>query len=75
VAYLPLVAIAAKVPVTLLGLGTREVLVVVLLGSMAPAATLAGAAILFSAVEYVLPAALGAALTWSYARRILGPGR
>jgi uncharacterized membrane protein YbhN (UPF0104 family) len=73
-AWIPLVIIAAKVPLTLMGLGAREGLVVLLLAGSSPEAVLAASALLFSAVEYVLPAAVGTALTWSYVRRILGPG-
>jgi uncharacterized membrane protein YbhN (UPF0104 family) len=70
-AYLPLVIIGAKLPLTILGLGTRELLVVILLSGANAPATLTAAAILFSAVKYVLPALLGAALTWSYIRRLI----
>lgn len=70
-AFVPLAVIGAKIPITLLGLGTREALIVTLMSGTASLAALAGAGLLFSAVSYVLPAALGTALTWSYLRRIL----
>lgn len=72
-AGLPLVIIGAKVPLTLMGLGTREALAVLFLaGPVAPAVILS-ASLVFSVLEYVLPAALGAAFTWHYVRRILTP--
>jgi uncharacterized membrane protein YbhN (UPF0104 family) len=71
VAWLPLVIIAAKIPVTLMGLGTREGLVVVLLRAMARPEILLGAALLFSFVEHLLSALLGSLFTWHFFRRIL----
>jgi uncharacterized membrane protein YbhN (UPF0104 family) len=71
-ASLPLVVVGAKVPVTILGLGTREGLTVILLAGTNAGEVLAGAALLFSAVKYVLPALVGSALTWHYVRRIAG---
>lgn len=73
-ALLPIAIIGAKVPLTILGVGTREVLVVMLLASTAPDHVLAGAAMLFSAVEYVVPALVGAALTWGFVSRLTGSG-
>ena len=71
-AGMPLVIVGSKVPVTIMGLGAREGLVVLLLSGSSPGAVLAASALLFSAVEYLLPAAAGTVLTWRYVRRILG---
>lgn len=73
-AFVPLVILGAKVPLTILGLGTREALVVVLLAGSGSSATLAAAGLSFSALEYLLPALAGLAFTWSYVRRIVGAG-
>jgi len=55
----PLVILAANLPVTISGIGTRELAMVVVLGGAAPAATLAAAGILVSLVGPVLLAVLG----------------
>ncbi len=65
-ARLPLVLIAAKLPVTLLGLGTREAAALVLFAGLLPAADIVAGTLLFLALTQLLPAALGALfLRWS----------
>lgn len=57
----PLVLLAAKVPLTALGLGSREVASVALLGSLLSAHDAVAASLLMMAVSQLLPAAVGAA--------------
>ncbi len=73
VAFFPLVIIGAKLPVTLMGIGAREALVVLLFASAAPPEQLLAAALLFSVLDKLLPAALGLLLTWNFVRRIVDP--
>jgi uncharacterized membrane protein YbhN (UPF0104 family) len=70
---LPIVIIGAKAPLTLLGLGTRECLVLLLFAGTAPENVLLATALMFSTLEYVLPALVGGLLTHGYVRRILSP--
>ena len=65
-ARLPLVLIAAKLPVTLLGLGTREAAALVLFAGSLPETDIVAGTLLFLALTQLLPAALGALfLRWS----------
>jgi uncharacterized membrane protein YbhN (UPF0104 family) len=58
-ARFPLVVIGSKVPITLMGLGTREALAVWLFSGWGPPESLLATTLSLSAVEQLLPAALG----------------
>ncbi len=60
--YMPIVMGITLVPVTISGLGTRELAIVVLLAAHATPEQLTGAALLFTAVEFIWPALLGCAV-------------
>lgn len=76
VAGFPLVLIAARLPITTLGLGTREAAVLLLFAGTAPAEHLLAASLLFAAVERLLPAAIGSLFAWRFADRLVErPGR
>lgn len=76
VAVVPLCIIAAKVPLTLMGLGTREGMLLLLLHGSCTPAQLLGAGLLYSGVEHVVPALLGSLLTWPFVSRLIrGPNQ
>jgi uncharacterized membrane protein YbhN (UPF0104 family) len=65
-ARVPLVLVAAKLPLTVLGLGTREAAALLLLAGLSPEADIVAGTLLFLALTQLLPAALGALFTrWS----------
>ncbi len=70
-ARFPLCVVGGRVPITLFGVGAREGLVLLLLRDVAAPAELLAAALAFSAVEYVVPAALGTVVTGPFLHRIL----
>jgi len=72
-AWMPLALIGAKLPLTVLGVGTREALVVVLFTGLADPAVLAAAALLHSFVVHVAPSVIGTALTFGFLREALNP--
>jgi len=55
----PLIMIVNNLPITVLGLGTREALIIFLFGAFAASASLLGAGVLISLVEHVLPVVIG----------------
>ncbi len=69
-ACFPLVIIVSKLPITIMGMGTREALTVLLFAGAAPPGVLLAGALAFSAVEHLLPTLVGILFTWSYLRRI-----
>lgn len=62
-AVLPLCMIGAKLPITFMGIGTREALVVVLMASSASPQVLLTAGLLFSLTDHVIPALVGTLFT------------
>lgn len=70
-AWFPLIVIVAKVPVTLMGLGTREVTCVLLFASLAPAPALLAASLIYSFAEHLLSALVGTLLTYRFVRTIV----
>ncbi|MGE0785146.1 MAG: lysylphosphatidylglycerol synthase transmembrane domain-containing protein [Sandaracinaceae bacterium] len=69
-ATFPLVVIGAKVPLTLMGIGTREALVLVSFGAASSGGTLLAATLLFSFAEHVLSALAGTLLTYRFVRAL-----
>jgi uncharacterized membrane protein YbhN (UPF0104 family) len=67
----PMVILGSKVPVTPMGLGTREAMVVVLLSGVAQPEVLVAAALAYSVLEHLLPSLVGTVFTWSYIKRII----
>lgn len=75
-AFFPLCVIGAKLPLTVMGLGTRDALAMLLLRGAADRPTLLASTLLFLAADQLIPALLGAALTWGYvARMVRGTAR
>lgn len=58
-AYMPIVMGITLIPVTLRGLGTRELAILVLFAGHASPEQLASAALLFTLLEFILPAVIG----------------
>ncbi len=58
-AYMPIVMVVTLVPITVRGIGTREVAVLFLFAGLAGEAELAAAALLFTFLEFILPALVG----------------
>jgi len=50
-----MVMLASELPISFLGLGTREAAVILLFAKYAPPETLLAAGLLFSFIEYILP--------------------
>lgn len=67
----PLCLLGAKIPVSFMGLGVREGLVVVMFSGSAPAEALLGAALLFSLIEQLLPGLVGLAFAPRFVGRTL----
>lgn len=57
--FVPLIIIVNNIPITTLGLGTREGLVILLFRQYGPASALLGAGILVSFIEHVIPVLFG----------------
>lgn len=57
--FVPLIMIINNFPVTILGLGTREALIVFLFAKFGTPSSLLGAGILFSFVEHIFPVIVG----------------
>lgn len=57
--YMPIVMAVTLIPVTISGLGTRELAIVFLFAAHGTAEELTGAALLFSLVEFIWPALIG----------------
>jgi uncharacterized protein (TIRG00374 family) len=70
---IPFIVAATLIPVTIGGFGTRELAVVLLFRDYAPAEVLTGAAILFTFIEFVLPALLGLVATRRFTRELERP--
>ena len=68
--YMPVVMGLTLIPVTLRGLGTRELAVVMLFGAFASPEELTSAAVLFTVVEFVLPALIGCFFLSSFLSRL-----
>ncbi len=73
-AYFPLILFGGKLPVSLMGFGTREARVVFLLAPMAPKEVLLSASLVYATMAYVLPGILGALLSWPFVSRVLRGG-
>lgn len=58
-AVVPVIMVVNNLPITTLGLGTREVAIVFFFSQFGPSATLLSAGILTSFVEHILPVAVG----------------
>ena len=67
---LPAILGITLLPVTIGGFGTRELAVVWLFAAYADPASLTGAALLFSAVEFVMPALFGLAFLGRFSREL-----
>lgn len=65
---LPLVVVAGLLPISIAGFGTREFAITTVFARWAPPETVAAGALLFSAIEFVLPAIVGLVAT----PRVLG---
>ena len=74
IACFPLVIIVSKLPVTIMGIGTREALTVLLFAGAAPPGVLLAGALAFSTVEHLLPTLVGTLFTWSFLRGLMGAG-
>ncbi len=61
-AYMPIVMGITLIPVTIRGLGTRELAILLLFSAHATPEQLAGAALLFTFLEFILPALVGSLL-------------
>ncbi len=59
----PIILLAAKLPLTVLGLGTREAAALLLLSDFVPAQDIVGATLLLLTLTQLLPATLGAGFT------------
>ncbi len=70
VAALPVCMIGAKIPVTFMGIGAREALVVVLMASMAEPGVLMAAGLLLSLVDHIIPALVGTLFTRRFLVRL-----
>jgi uncharacterized membrane protein YbhN (UPF0104 family) len=70
-AAFPLVTVGAKVPLTTMGVGTRDALVLLLLAGAAPPETLLAATFLFTVSEYLLPLVVGTALAGPFMARMV----
>ncbi len=69
--YVPIAWLVARLPLTVHGVGTREAVVVVVLGSFAEPEVLLAASLLYSAVSFLIPALLGSVITWPFVSRIV----
>jgi uncharacterized membrane protein YbhN (UPF0104 family) len=67
----PLCLVGAKLPVSLMGLGVREALVLLMFRGSVPAEALLGATLLFSLTEQVLPGLLGLGFSPRFVARTL----
>ena len=70
-AAIPLCIIVAKLPITLMGLGTREAMVLTLFSGLEEPETLLLASLLYGAGQHLLPALVGALLTFPFVGRIV----
>ncbi len=61
-AYMPIVMGFTLIPVTIRGLGTRELAILLLFAGLATPEELAGAALLFTVLEFIMPAIIGSLL-------------
>ncbi len=68
--YIPLTMLIAEIPITFMGLGTREAALVYFLGSYAPASSLLAAGVLVSFTEYVLPNVVSLAWTRQFLNKL-----
>ncbi|MFH1876334.1 MAG: lysylphosphatidylglycerol synthase transmembrane domain-containing protein [Candidatus Omnitrophota bacterium] len=66
--FIPFVMLAGALPMTILGMGTREGLMIFLFAAYAPAATLMSAGILVSLVEHLLPVIFGLIFLFPFIR-------
>lgn len=71
VAFVPIIAILTKLPVSFMGLGAREGLVLVLFAPYAPGSVLVAAGLLSSLLDRIVPSVLGAVVTPVFVARIV----
>jgi uncharacterized membrane protein YbhN (UPF0104 family) len=57
--FVPLIVMADNVPITTLGLGTREALIIFLFRQYGPASALLGTGVLLSFIEHIIPVLFG----------------
>jgi uncharacterized protein (TIRG00374 family) len=57
--FVPLIMMADNIPITMLGLGTREAFMILLFGHYGPSGAILGAGILVSSIEHILPVLFG----------------
>lgn len=72
VAFVPAAIFFGMLPVTLAGIGTRDVALIVLFAPWAPAETMAGVALL-SHLRYLIPGLIGVLVTYRYVRDMSAP--
>lgn len=70
--FLPLIMIANNLPLTVLGLGTREALMVFFFLPYAAREMLLGASIMVSLIEYIIPVCFGLLFVHAFLSRIIG---
>lgn len=73
VALLPLCLLGARVPITTMGIGTREALILAFFAGTADAQILLAAGLLYSFIEHLLPALLGSVVTGHFLARLRAP--
>ena len=71
-AYIPIVIAITLIPVTVSGLGTREVAIFYLFANFATPEQLAGLALLLTFVEFILPSLIGCFFLPSFLSAISG---
>ncbi len=74
-AYLPLCLLGARIPISSMGLGTREALVLLFFSHVADAGVLFATSLLFSVIEHMLPALLGTLMTAPFLSSLAGSPR
>jgi len=68
--FIPLIMIICHLPLTILGLGTRELSILFFFSSCASSEKLIGLGMSYSLVEYIMPNLIGLAFTWKLSRRL-----
>ncbi len=70
-AYVPVVVLVGILPIAIYGLGTREAVFVVLFSSLIGKPSALAAALLFTAIQFLLPVLVGATMTWPFVTIVL----
>lgn len=69
--FVPLIMIICHLPITILGLGTRELSILFFFSSCAPSEKLIGLGISFSLIEYIMPNLIGVVFMWKLSNKLI----